>query len=74
MFRWGNSYHVYSSMRIWVAYDGNFVDIIPPPSAFGQHCGICGNYNRNKMDEFTAKDTSLLSTSEELVKNWEWQC
>lgn len=49
IFRWGSTYHVYSSLRVWLAYDGTFVEVIPAPSAKGQHCGICGNYNRNKV-------------------------
>ncbi len=76
MFRWGSSYHVYSFFRVWVTYDGNFVEVIPPPSAFGQHCGICGNYNRNQADEFTGKDMTAdrMRTAAEMVKEWEWQC
>ncbi len=74
MFRWGSSYHIYSFMRVWVSYDGSFLEVIPPPSSFGQHCGICGNYNRNQKDEWTGKDMALVSSASDMVKSWEWEC
>jgi len=73
-FRWGSTYHIYSFLRVWVTYDGNFVEVVPAPSAHGQHCGICGNYNRNKHDEFTGKNEDLLTSAADLVKSWEWKC
>ena len=48
MFRWGSTYNLYSFLKVWVAYDGNFVEVVPAPSTKGQHCGICGNYNRQQ--------------------------
>ena len=74
IFRWGSTYHVYSSLRVWLAYDGTFAEVVPAPSTRGQHCGICGNYNRNKWDELTGKNEELLSSPAEMVKNWEWKC
>jgi len=74
IFRWGKSYHIYSFLRVWIVYDGHFVEVVPAPSAFGQHCGICGNYNRNQWDEFTGKDLQLKSSADELVRDWQWQC
>jgi hypothetical protein len=74
IYRWGSTYNVYSFLRVWVSYDGNFVEVVPSPSAHGQHCGICGNYNRNKHDELTGKNEEVLATPKELVKSWEWKC
>ena len=48
MFRWGSTFNLYSFLKVWVAYDGNFVEVVPSPSTKGQHCGICGNYNRQQ--------------------------
>ena len=72
--RWGSTYHIYSFLNVWISYDGNFAMTVPAPSVKGQHCGICGNYNRNQFDEFTAKDMSQLSSASEMVENWKWQC
>ena len=74
IFRWGSSYNVYSFLRVWVVYDGNFVEVVPAPSAKGQHCGICGNYNRNKFDEFTGKQMQALPSAQDMVQDWQWQC
>lgn len=72
MFRWGKSYHVYSFLRAWVSYDGHFVEVVPAPSAKGQACGICGNYNRNQFDEFEGKNGEQLGSAQELVQNYQW--
>ncbi|TRY76606.1 hypothetical protein TCAL_03493 [Tigriopus californicus] len=74
IFRWGSSYHVYSFLKVWVTYDGGFIEVVPAPSVKGQHCGLCGNYNRNQQDEFTAKDMSRLDSSSAMVENWQWKC
>nr|WQH82010.1 vitellogenin [Caligus rogercresseyi] len=72
--KWGSTYHVYSFLKLWTFYDGHAVGIIPAPSTAGQHCGLCGNYNRNQYDEFDSKDHHQLKTSEELVEDYKWKC
>jgi len=74
IFKWGETYNLYSFLKVWVVFDGYFVETVPAPSTRGQHCGLCGNFNRNKQDEFTAKDGSLLKSAEEMVENWKWKC
>lgn len=74
VFRWGNTYNVYSFLKVWVAYDGNFVEVVPAPSTKGQHCGVCGNFNRNKNDELTGKDGTVLADVSSFVDSWKWQC
>lgn len=74
IFRWGNTYNVYSFLKVWVAYDGNFVEVVPAPSTKGQHCGMCGNFNRNQVDEFTGKNMEQLDSAASMVDNWKWQC
>jgi len=74
VFRWGSTYNLYSFLKVWVAYDGNFVEVVPAPSTKGQHCGICGNYNRQQSDEMTGKDMQKVGSVQELVKDWEWKC
>ncbi len=73
-FRWGDSVLVYSFLKVGMVFDGYSAAIIPAPSTKGQHCGICGNYNRNKYDEFTGKNMERLANAQELVSNWQWQC
>merc|ERR1712150_164467 len=57
--KWGQTYNIYSSMRVWISFDGTYVNVIPAPSVKGNHCGLCGNYNRNKYDEMTEKTETL---------------
>merc|ERR1712223_2105127 len=74
VFRWGSTYNLYSFLKVWVAYDGNFVEVVPAPSSKGQHCGICGNYNRQQSDEMTGKDMQKVGNVQDFVKDWEWKC
>jgi hypothetical protein len=74
IFKWGQTYNIYSFLKVWVVYDGNFVEVMPAPSVKGQHCGVCGNYNKNKYDEFTAKDESILPAGSDMANEWKWKC
>lgn len=75
VFKWGSTVNVYSFLRVWVAFDGNFVEVVPAPSVKGQHCGLCGNYNRNKFDEWTGKDgKTIMPSASAMVNEWKWQC
>jgi len=73
--KWGSTVHVYSFMRVWVATDNTFVQVLPAPSTRGQHCGICGTFNRNIYDEWMGKDGQTLMTSaNSMVDEWKWKC
>jgi len=73
--KWGSTYNVYSYLKVWIMFDGNFVTTIPAPSVRGQHCGLCGNYNRNKWDEMTGKDGHTVMTSvDAFVNEYKWKC
>lgn len=73
LFKWGNTYSIYSFLKVWIVFDGSYVEVIPAPSVKGNHCGLCGNYNRNKFDELTKKDgTSLAATPAEMVSDYCW--
>lgn len=70
--KWGKTYNIYSFLRVWIAFDGTFVNVVPAPSVKGQHCGLCGNYNRNKYDEMTGKDGKTQFTQmQEFVKEYQ---
>merc|ERR1712168_1772229 len=73
--KWGSTYNIYSFLRVWIVFDGNFVNVVPAPSVKGQHCGLCGNYNRNKYDEMTGKDgKTVLPAVDQLVAEYKWKC
>merc|ERR1712241_1112259 len=73
--KWGSTVHVYSFMRVWVPTDNTFVQVLPAPSTRGQHCGICGTFNRNIYDEWMGKDGQTLMTSaNSMVDEWKWKC
>jgi len=73
IFKWGNTYNIYSFLKVWIVFDGSFVEVIPAPSVKGNHCGLCGNYNRNKYDDMTKKDgTSLAANAAEMVQEYSW--
>ena len=38
-----------------INFDGTFAQIIPAPYVKGQHCGVCGNFDGNKKNEFHNK-------------------
>ena len=73
--KWGSTYNIYSFLRVWIVFDGNFVNVVPAPSVKGQHCGLCGNYNRNKYDEMTGKDgQTIMSSADQMVAEYKWKC
>ena len=73
--KWGSTVHVYSFMRVWVATDSVFLQVLPAPSTRGQHCGMCGTFNRNIYDEWTGKDGKTIMTSAAaMVEEWKWKC
>ena len=74
IFKWGNTYNIYSFLKVWIVFDGSFAEVVPAPSTKGNHCGLCGNYNRNKYDEMMMKDgTSLAATPAEMVTEYCWK-
>ena len=75
LFKWGSTVNVYSFLRVWVSTDNTFVQVMPAPSTRGQHCGLCGTFNRNVYDEWMGKDGQTMMTSADaMVNEWKWQC
>lgn len=73
--KWGSTINVYSFLRVWIATDNVFVQVMPAPSTRGQHCGLCGTFNRNMYDEWMGKDGQTMMTSADaMVNEWKWQC
>jgi len=75
--KWGQTYNIYSYLKVWIVFDGNYVNVVPAPSVKGQHCGLCGNYNSHQglRDEMTGKDgkTGFYSVSE-FVNDYKYKC
>ena len=42
-----NSYVLDFFPQMMIKYDGNSVQVLAGPQVKGQHCGMCGDYNRN---------------------------
>jgi len=73
--KWGSTIHVYSFLRVWIATDGVFLQVLPAPSTRGQHCGMCGTFNRNIYDEWMGKDgQTLITSAAAMVDEWKWKC
>jgi hypothetical protein len=69
--KWGSTYHIYSFLKVWIIYGGDFVQVIAAPSVKGVHCGMCGTNNRNKFDEWTGKDgVTRLDSAAAMVNEW----
>merc|ERR1712045_107540 len=63
--------NVYSFLRVWVSTDNTFVQVMPAPSTRGQHCGLCGTFNRNVYDEWMGKDgQTMVSSADAMVNEW----
>jgi hypothetical protein len=73
--KWGSTVHVYSFMRVWISTDNVFVQVLPAPSTRGQHCGLCGTFNRNVYDEWMGKDgVTMMTSASAMVDEWKWKC
>jgi hypothetical protein len=52
MIRRQNSFTLTFFPQMMLNYDGNSVQVLAGPQMKGQHCGMCGDYNRNTYHEF----------------------
>merc|ERR1712088_499091 len=60
--------------QFYTAYENHNVIVVPGPQMRGQHCGLCGNFNRNQFYEWTGKDGwTKLNTVQEMVEEWKWK-
>jgi len=67
--KWGSVYTLHSEGNVMVNFDGTFVQIIPAPYIKGQHCGVCGNFDGNKNNEFLNKAGAPVDP-EQLPQAW----
>ena len=56
---------------IAISWDGSHrVDITPSSSWQGKLCGLCGNYNNDRSDDFMLPDGSLTSSVNDFGSSW----
>ena len=59
-----NSYVLDFFPHMMINYDGNSIQVLAGPQVKGQHCGMCGDYNRNTHYELDdPKVTHMLKDS-----------
>merc|ERR1719412_1176795 len=69
LLKWGSTFNIYSYLKVWIMFDGTFVEVVPAPSVKGQHCGVCGNYDNNRKNELFGKNGQIISEAN-LASEW----
>eukprot|EP00092_Neocalanus_flemingeri_P025744 GFUD01027909.1.p1 GENE.GFUD01027909.1~~GFUD01027909.1.p1 ORF type:complete len:741 (-),score=120.67 GFUD01027909.1:127-2277(-) len=70
IFRRQNNYVVDFFPQMMINYDGNSVQVLAGPQVKGQHCGMCGDYNRNTYHELLDPQMCPLNTGDEMARAW----
>ena len=58
-----NSYVLTFLPQMMINYDGNSIQVLAGPHVKGQHCGMCGDFNRNTFHEFIDPQVSYYYVS-----------
>nr|CAD7462841.1 unnamed protein product [Timema tahoe] len=62
---------VYTKLGIQILWDGNsFLEVSAPTSYKGKLCGLCGNFNNKKRDDFANRQGRLVSNPERFGLAW----
>ena len=60
---------IFSGARL--LWDGvSFLELSLPAKMRGQMCGLCGNFNGDKKDDFVGRHGALLSSGQEFGNSW----
>uniref|UniRef100_F7E5S9 VWFD domain-containing protein n=1 Tax=Ornithorhynchus anatinus TaxID=9258 RepID=F7E5S9_ORNAN len=60
-----------TDFRLSVSYDTDHsVEVKVPTAYFNRTCGMCGNFNRRRQDDFLMPDGSLAVDSNQLGNSW----
>ncbi|XP_035225670.1 BMP-binding endothelial regulator protein-like isoform X2 [Stegodyphus dumicola] len=63
--------NVRTNLGLKVVWDGNsYLEVTVPSHYKDQLCGLCGNYNGDKDDEFQTKKGDIVRTAEEFGNSW----
>lgn len=69
--RTDDSVIVNTRIGIKVLWDGiSFLEVSVPSSYRGQLCGLCGNFNSQIKDDFTARNGRLLQDPQQFGQSW----
>ncbi|XP_072266261.1 IgGFc-binding protein-like [Pyxicephalus adspersus] len=68
----GHDVVVTTAFGVSVRFDGNHRVVVTIPGEYANKvCGICGNFNRNKTDDFLNPDGELEPDSNSLGNSWQ---
>ena len=67
--RWGEMYAIYSQYIVLINYSPSAVQVIPAPFMKNQLCGVCGNFDGNKKNEFLNKAGAPV-TPDSMASSW----
>ena len=66
-------FHLHRTVSTGVSFlwDGDsFLQVRVPPSYKGKMCGLCGNFNGNKTDDFTTKRGHQVKLTRRFARSW----
>nr|CAD7574430.1 unnamed protein product [Timema californicum] len=62
---------VHTKLGVKILWDGNsFLEVSAPTSYKGKLCGLCGNFNNKKRDDFANRQGRLVSSPERFGLAW----
>uniref|UniRef100_A0A8C5QJV0 Uncharacterized protein n=1 Tax=Leptobrachium leishanense TaxID=445787 RepID=A0A8C5QJV0_9ANUR len=68
----GNNVLVTTEFGLQVSFDGNHKVVVTIPGTYSSKvCGLCGNFNGNKNDDFLNPEGELESDSNSLGNSWQ---
>ncbi|XP_063216476.1 BMP-binding endothelial regulator protein [Bacillus rossius redtenbacheri] len=69
--RTDDSLLVHTSLGVKVLWDGSsFLEVSAPTSYKGKLCGLCGNYNGLRKDDFTSRHGKVVASAERFGQAW----
>jgi len=70
--KWDKTFTVDVPFVSTVNYDGTQIMTITSSFVKGRHCGMCGDFNRNKRFEFIGGQNCLLNNGNEMAASYAW--
>merc|ERR1711955_33454 len=70
--KWDNTFTVDIPFVSTVNYDGYQIMILSTSFVKCRHCGMCGDFNRNKRFELVGDQNCLLKNGNEMAASYAW--
>jgi len=70
--KWDNSFTVDIPFFSSVHYDGYQIMVVSTSFVMGRHCGMCGDFNRNKSFELMGDKNCLVKNGNEMAASYAW--